>query len=165
MWQRFAKVLLENARTGTSILNIDESWIGESDFRRKAWCSPEEVNSTPKMLVRPRLSLIVAVDTEGRVYWCMMQTNTNERTMKLFLLHLFTLLDFERPGWRKSTIVQLDGAAYHRAKSIVDYLQDCQVSTIISAPYSYDGSTCELVFSLLKNGDLNPEGLGTSGSK
>ena len=55
--------------------------------------------------MRPRLSLIVAVDTEGNIYWAMMQTNTNEQTMKLFLSHLFTLLDFERPEWRKDTIV------------------------------------------------------------
>lgn len=77
------------------------------------------------MLVRPRLSLIVAVDTNGNIYWSMMQTNTNELTMKLFLSHLFTLLDFERPGWKKDTIIQLDGAAYHRANSIVDYLHRC----------------------------------------
>jgi hypothetical protein len=59
----------------------------------------------------------------------------------------------------------LDGAAYHRASSTLDYLHRLEVPTIISAPYSYDGATCELVFAMLKNSNLNPEGLGTSGSK
>ena len=85
--------------------------------------------------------------------------------MKLFLSHLFMMLDFERPTWRSDTIVQLDGAAYHRAASILGYLRRIQVPTIISAPYSYDGATCELLFAMLKDSNLNPEGLGTSGSK
>ena len=38
--QKFARSLLENAQKGSRILNVDETWIGESDFRRMSWSSP-----------------------------------------------------------------------------------------------------------------------------
>lgn len=35
----------------------------------------------------------------------------------------------------------------------------------ISAPYSYDGAAAELLFAMLKSGDLNPEGSPLTKSK
>ena len=35
--QRFAIELLAQYRAGKTILNIDESWLGMSDFRRRKW--------------------------------------------------------------------------------------------------------------------------------
>ena len=35
--QKFAQYLLAQLHTGKRILNVDESWLGVSDFRRMAW--------------------------------------------------------------------------------------------------------------------------------
>ena len=85
--------------------------------------------------------------------------------MLLFFTELAKTLDFDRPGWREETIVQLDGASYHKSKDTVSLLQKLGVPFCISSPYSYDGAAAELVFAMLKSGDLNPGGMPLSKSK
>ena len=53
---------------GKTILNVDESWIGMSDFRRRKWQAPGTTNSVPKLLTADRISMIAALDTTGSVY-------------------------------------------------------------------------------------------------
>jgi hypothetical protein len=74
----------------------------------------------------------------------------------MYLQHLVAKLDEDRPGWRTDSLVQLDGAPYHKSDSTLKLLHSLQVPFIISAPYSFDASPIELYFSRLKYGVLNP---------
>ena len=109
----------------------------------------------------PRLSLIAALDTEGRAYFSLTQVNTDQYVMLVFLRHLVKTLDQERPGWREETIILLDGARYHTGGDIREYLHKMQLQVIWSAPYSYSTAPIELLFGGLKFGELNPEKLPT----
>ena len=52
-----------------TILNIDETWLGMSDFRRMKWQPPNSKNSVSALSMAPRVSMIVAVDTDGEVFF------------------------------------------------------------------------------------------------
>ena len=140
---------------GTRILNIDESWINSTNFTRKIWAP----TATPRTIVaKPishRLSLIAALDTEGRIYYSLTQANTDQDVMLIFLLHLVKLLDSERPGWKNDTVLQLDGARYHTGSAVREYMRKLELQVIYSAPYSYSTAPIEMVFGALKSGELN----------
>jgi hypothetical protein len=163
--QKFGQFLLQQLHSGKRILNVDESWLGVSDFRRMAWQHPKISSSQPLHKVQPRITIIAAVDNHGDCYFSLLQANSNNRTMLLFFSELARTLDFDRPGWRNDTLVQLDGAAYHYSSDTVLLLQKLGIPFCISAPYSYDGAAAELLFAMLKSGNLNPGGLPLTKSK
>ena len=66
--QTCAKILLSEMSKGKRIINIDETWIGEMDFRRCKWRARGASNSLSSKGVQPRLSLIVAIDNFGELY-------------------------------------------------------------------------------------------------
>ena len=101
--------------------------------------------------------MITAIDTEGEVYWSLLQTNTNDETFGMYLKFLTAKLDEDRPNWRHDSILQIDGARYHKSAATMNLLDELQVPYIISAPYSYDCSCIELWFSRLKYSDINVE--------
>ena len=55
----------------------------------------------------------------------------------------------------------LDNARWHASAEILEYFQKMEVEVIFSGPYSYSAASIELLFSALKRGALNPEGLPT----
>jgi hypothetical protein len=109
--------------------------------------------------------MITAIDTEGEVYWSLLLTNNNDRTLAMFIKYFAEQLDEDRPGWRTDSIMQFDGASYHRSTSTTDVLKALQVPYIISSPYSYDCSCIELWFARLKDRDINVNKLRTIKSK
>ena len=137
------------------ILNVDESWIGESSFIRRMWCPPKSPATVTSRIVTPRLSLIAAIDTDGRVWYSLTQANTDQNVMLVYLQHLVAVLDAEIPGWKADTYLLLDGARYHVGSEIREYLHKMQVLVCWSAPYSYASASIELIFSALKFGTLN----------
>ena len=66
--QRFAMVMLDALFAGKVILNIDETWLGMTDFRCRKWCPRDSKNSVAKLQMQPRVSMICGLDTTGRVY-------------------------------------------------------------------------------------------------
>ena len=66
--QQCAVEYLRLWKTKTRLINIDESWLGMTDFRRRKWCEKESFDSIPTKLVRPRISVIAAVDNFGDVF-------------------------------------------------------------------------------------------------
>ena len=46
--QQFAKVFLDLDFNKKTIINVDETWLGMSDFRRRKWRFPGTTNSVPK---------------------------------------------------------------------------------------------------------------------
>ena len=63
--------MIELLKEGTLIINVDESWIAETNFTRKLWVPANSPATVPLASVAPRLSLIVALDSEGRIYYSM----------------------------------------------------------------------------------------------
>ena len=55
----------------------------------------------------------------------------------------------------------LDGAKYHTGTEIRTYMRKLELKVMWSAPYSYSTAPIEMVFSVLKLGELNPEGIPT----
>ena len=68
--------MIELLKEGTLIINVDESWVAETNFTRKLWVPLNAPATVPLASVTPRLSLIVALDTEGRIWYSMTQAAT-----------------------------------------------------------------------------------------
>ena len=109
--QQWVITLLDQNLTGKVILNLDETWLGMSDWRRRKWQRAGQSNSVAAFQLTPRVTMLTAVDTLGNAYIALAQSNSNEQLMSLFWKNLARKLDKERPGWRENTIWTLDGAA------------------------------------------------------
>ena len=59
---------LEMWEAGYSFLNIDETWLGMSDFRRMKWREHGSTNTVSTLALSPRISMIMGVDTLGNSY-------------------------------------------------------------------------------------------------
>ena len=84
---------------GKRIINIDETWIGETNFMRRTWSQRDGQGNSTLNAVQPRVSMIAALDTEGMAWYTLSHANTDSNMMALFLLSLKRTLDQEIPGW------------------------------------------------------------------
>jgi transposase len=107
----------------------------------------------------PRVSLIAAIDSEGRSYLCLFHGNTNAQIMEIYLRNLVKKLDKQRPDWRDNTVIMCDGATYHTCDSTLKLLRHLRVPVLFTAPHCYSSSPIELYFAALKAVDLNPRKL------
>ena len=110
--QRFAMKLINLMFDGKRILNIDQTWLGMSDFRRMKWRAKGTTNSVPQLALLPRISMFLGLDTDGQVYLSLFQANSNTKITELFFHHLVKQLDAERPDWRQETVILVDNAPY-----------------------------------------------------
>jgi len=56
--------------------------------------------SLPVKKVSPRITLIVAIDTLGKLYASLLQANSDGDTFELFMSELVKTLDWEDRNWR-----------------------------------------------------------------
>ena len=77
--------MLELLNNKKRILNVDESWLNETSFQRKIWCLKDRPSTVTRQGVAPRISLIAALDTEGRVWFSLSHANTDQKVMLVFL--------------------------------------------------------------------------------
>ena len=96
------------------MVNIDETWVAETNFTRKTWASKDKTGNTILNAVSPRVSMIAAFDTEGRIWFSLSHSNSDSQMMKLFLQSLTKALDSETPGYETNTIALWDNAKYHQ---------------------------------------------------
>ena len=75
--QQFALKLIGLLHAGKTLLNIDETWLGMTDFRRRKWKAPGTTNSVAQLEMRPRVSMIMGIDSNGTVYLSLLQANSN----------------------------------------------------------------------------------------
>ena len=105
--------------------------------------------------------MLVALDTDGRIWCALTQANTDADVMTTFLRHLVRQLDQEDPGWQETSTILLDNAAWHANALMKQRLARMGLPVIYTGPYSYAAAPVELVFAALKLGDLNPNRLPT----
>ena len=75
------------------VINVDESWINQTRFLRRIWAPSDAAGSVTDKQVAPRISLLVALDTNGKMWCALTQANTDADIMVLFLRHLMRQLD------------------------------------------------------------------------
>jgi hypothetical protein len=83
----------------------------------------------------PRVTMVVAADSLGNVFFSLSQSNSNQDTFGLFMRSLFLKLDKERPTWRRNTLVTLDGARYHRTPAICELFATLYIPVAMLGPY------------------------------
>ena len=69
--QQYGKYMMDLLASGRRILNIDETWLNQTDFRHMKWRARNDTNSIPQRGMSPRISVIAAIDTEGKVYFAL----------------------------------------------------------------------------------------------
>ena len=157
------------------VLNIDETWLGMSDFRRTKWALPNSTNSVAQLQIVPRISMIAALDTNGQVFFSLVQANSNSEVMEIFFNELVKRLDADRPGWRKTHVILLDNAPCkyilfgiltffkidHKSADTLKLFQQLNITIIFTGPHSYDAAPCELLFAAFKSVDVNPRHVPT----
>ena len=159
--QRFARKLIELLQEGKTILNVDETWLGMSDFRRRKWQAESTTNSVPHLQLAPRISMISALDSRGQIYLSLLQSNSNVKVMEIYFQHLVRILDRERIDWRSDTVIMLDNASYHASKSALSVFARLEIPILFTGPYSYAASPIELFFAAFKSRDINPRKIPT----
>ena len=105
--------MLPLLESGRRIINCDESWLNNTRFARKIWVPTDAPASITDKQVAPRISLIAALDTEGRIWCALTHSNTDTDVMTTFLKYLVRRLDQETPGWQESSTILIDNAAWH----------------------------------------------------
>ena len=104
------------------------------------------MNSLPISGVRPRITLIAAIDSRGERYISLLQANSNSDIMRIYLEQLVSILDAENRHWRKDTVIFWDNASYHTSNSTREVLKSLDVPIMYLGPYGYNLAPCELFF-------------------
>ena len=89
----FGKRMIDYLKKGKRVINIDESWINEKDFRRKNWRKRYVSNTVGTSAVHPRITFMVAIDSDGSVFFALSQVNTDTDSKRLLLHELCQALD------------------------------------------------------------------------
>ena len=148
--------MLELLNTDVRIINCDETWVNDLDFRKMRWVVRGESSGVTSKEVAPRISVIMAIDNYGNTYVCTTQVNTDENVFCLYLENLAAKLSKEDPGWKQNSILLLDGAKYHMSAQTRDIIRRIGCKTCFTAPYSFQTSPIELAFAAVKKTFINP---------
>lgn len=111
--QQYALTSVEQLENNKRIINVDETWINETNFVRKIWSKKQGNTTLNASTISPRISMIAALDSDGQVWFSLTQTTTDSDVFMMFLQHLAERLDEEQPGWRENTVFLWDNAKYH----------------------------------------------------
>ena len=81
----YAEKMLSLLQQGKTIINMDESWISTTDFIRQSWSRPDQPSNVDYKPLGYRVSLILAIDSRGKLYCALSEANSSSETTKLFL--------------------------------------------------------------------------------
>ena len=77
--------MLDLLEKGRRVINVDQSWLNQTRFLRRIWVPTDAAGTVTDKQVAPRISLLLALDTEGRIWTSLTQANTDADVMTLFL--------------------------------------------------------------------------------
>ena len=80
--------MLNLLNEGKRVINIDETWIPRTDFRRMKWRKRGDTNSISQKYIGNRVNMIAAIDNHGEVFLSLTQVNTDTNVMLMFLSRL-----------------------------------------------------------------------------
>ena len=81
--QQYSLRILPLLESGKRIINVDESWLSQTRFLRRTWVPSDSTSTFREKQVAPRISLLLALDTEGRIWSALTQVNTVADVMTL----------------------------------------------------------------------------------
>ena len=84
----YAQKMLTLYQSSQRVINVDESWIPEADFRRRRWRRRGMLNTAPDKLLSQKINIISAVASDGDVWIALTTCNTNSEVMMLFMTQL-----------------------------------------------------------------------------
>ena len=108
----YAKFMLKQLSDGLRIINIDQTWVNETNFTRCKWRLRGQVNSLAENKVSPRLAMQLAMCTSGKLYFSVTTANTDHHIFCLFMTKLAARLTKDDRNWRDFTLKLIDGAKY-----------------------------------------------------
>lgn len=153
--QKYAMFMISQLAKGVRVLNLDQTWLNDIDFTRRKWRQMNAVNSSPIRRLSPRISVMMAVDTDGKLYSSLSQVNTDHKTFCLFVTMLAAKLSQEDPNWREKTLLLIDGAQYQTCPESIRHMRAQGYQICVSAPYSFASASIEYVFSALKASSMH----------
>jgi hypothetical protein len=87
-------------------------------------------------MMAKRITMVGAVDSDGNSFLKLSLAVSNTTTTLIALAQLIKLYDEKDPNWKSKSVVNLDGASYHRSKDVEVYLSQQGVKFIIQSPNS-----------------------------
>jgi hypothetical protein len=141
------------------VINIDESIITQTDYRKYSWMLPKTNTLQLKSDRMGQVSLIMGVASDGRLFFTANRGSNNGSTVFLFLKKLAAQLDLENPEWRDTTILLLDNAPYHRGNKLKDKLKEVNIPLAYLGPYQFKMAPIEICFGFIKKFDVNERSL------
>ena len=82
--QQYAMTMLEALASGKRVINVDESWLSSTVFKRYSWAKKGKSNVRPEKQLRPRASIIAAIDNYGAAYISLGTSATDSGVMIAF---------------------------------------------------------------------------------
>ena len=82
--QQYATKMIDLLNQGKRIINVDQTWLNESSFVRRVWAPMNGGSNVKLNAITPRVSLVVAIDTDGKVWFSLSHSTTDSDFMALF---------------------------------------------------------------------------------
>ena len=115
----YAQKMLPIYETSQRVINIDESWLNEADFRGRRWKGRGMLNTASDKVFSQRINIIAAIASNGDMWVTLTTCNTNSEVMMLFITRLASELTKQRKDWRNDTVFLLDGVSQLDTSNIV----------------------------------------------
>ena len=99
----------------------------------------------PERIIRGRifgasvnsLSLLLAVCSDGGLYWAFIEGMNNRSTTIQVIQSLVEILDVERPGWRKTHVLMHDNCPAFVAAESKKVLTHLKIPCLLTSPASF----------------------------
>ena len=115
----YAQKMLPIYETSQRVINIDESWLNEADFRGRRWKGRGMLNTASDKVFSQKINIIAAIASDGDMWVTLTTCNTNSEVMMLFITRLASELTKQRKDWRNDTVFLLDGVSQLDTSNIV----------------------------------------------
>ena len=76
--------MLEALASGKKVINVDESWINTTAFKRHTWTKAGKGNARPTKELSTRVAILAAIDNRGKAYLALSTADTDSSVMLAF---------------------------------------------------------------------------------
>ena len=115
----YAQKMLPIYETSQRVINIDESWLNEADFRGRRWKGRGMLNTASDKVFSQRINIIAAIASDGEMWMSLTTCSTNSEIMMLFMTRLASELTKQSKDWRSNTVFLLDGVSQSDTTSVM----------------------------------------------